>query len=323
MPTPRPDDRVLARRLGLALGPTLSALVDRAYQLDPRAPEDAFAALFFLLDWIGPQDFDIEELRVPGMTPPNVLPFGRTGGDLHHFGFLMDDPALPTDERPVVYIAKDVPAAHVVAPNLVGFLSLVAWGGASWIDRAQLPERGGLLVYRARCDDPEDGGEPFRRASEALCSIPGVAIPDHPRAIAEILPDRAFTYPEPPAPPPRRIDFAAMPPPRDGDDAISRAEWAIREGALDVALALVRRTFERADLERRAHYLVLDQLAAANRTAEARSELPRMLDAWEARSFIHPGEWDRLLERMRRIGGVDDALFQRVKHGRARSAAQR
>jgi hypothetical protein len=185
-PMASPDLPHLESKLGVPLGDTLRALIEVAYAREPERPQEAFRPLSLLLDWIGPDATTPDALRVDEMTPRDVLPFASTGTDQHHMGFLMRDPSLATDARPVVFIAQDVPSAHVVAPNLRAFLGLVAYGGASWVRRDSLDSewkkvRAALLA----------GGE-AGHAAAALVKVPGVSLPASPARVTRMAPDCRF-----------------------------------------------------------------------------------------------------------------------------------
>ena len=188
------------------MGPTLRRLVEMASRVYPEAPSDAFAAASLHLDWIDPVGPSAESMRFEGLTPHEIKLFAMTRGDWHHMGFLLDGTDRPADERPVVFMAKDSPPAHVVAPDLPSFLGLVARGGAEWIERDREPTRAAPDEEPARVLDESDAPAAthapgwraltFHDASRCLEMIVGVARPARWLDVTEAAPDRTFTYDE-------------------------------------------------------------------------------------------------------------------------------
>jgi hypothetical protein len=188
------------------MGPTLRRLVEMAYRVYPEAPSDAFASASLYLDWIDPVGPSAESMRFSGLTPREIKPFAMTRGDWHHMGFLLDGTDRPADERPVVFVAKDSPPAHVVAPDLASFLGLVARGGADWIERDREPTRMAPDEEPAPPRAVDDSDAPpasqsagwrapsFHDASCCLEMIVGVARPARWFDVTEAAPDRTFTY---------------------------------------------------------------------------------------------------------------------------------
>ena len=202
-----PDHAALEARLGLPMGATLRRLVEVAYRVHPYSPSDAFAHASLYLDWIDPEGPSAESLRFPRFTPREILPFATTRGDCHHMGFLLDGTDRQADERPIVFVAKDSPVAHVVAPDLPSFLGLVARGVADWIERDRQP------THVAAHEDPappsavaaDDPAAPrtaawhapsFYEASPSLEMIIGEARPARWSDVTEAAPDRSFTHDE-------------------------------------------------------------------------------------------------------------------------------
>src|SRR4051794_35143466 len=96
------NDKEMQKRLGIAPGPTMTALVALAERISPAAPWEAFEPLWLHLYWLKPGQAASDERQTAG-TPRNVHPFAETGGDLNHFGFLMDDERA-TEDRPIVCV---------------------------------------------------------------------------------------------------------------------------------------------------------------------------------------------------------------------------
>lgn len=183
------DETDLQGRLGVPPGPTLTALVGLAETVSPTAPWDAFELLWLSLPWLKPGS-TATDMRYG--TPRNVHPFAETGGDLNHFGFLMDGDA-PTDERPIVYVVPkdDDDATTIVAPNLRSFLGLVAIAFGEVVSRGATDTD--WLAFRREWygDDPARLKE-MEQLSDLLCSIPGVARPGSPSKITNAYPDQVF-----------------------------------------------------------------------------------------------------------------------------------
>ena len=177
--------------LDLPIGPLMEALI-RAAAREP------FDALELMLD----DSFE----RIPGMTPEDVRVFARNGFDLAHYAFVVDadvDPEASTDERPICLAEKG--DCHVIAPDLAGFLSVAAIAGAYAIERDRPDaEYFALRAERLKAEDVElhvgsilrrpyrAGGDDFREASDHLCRLPGVRMPESPGLIVRACPDREF-----------------------------------------------------------------------------------------------------------------------------------
>ncbi len=158
----RPSGFELTMRLGLPPGETLTRLIELAYEIDPVVPEDAFADIPIVLDWIAedaPEDVLSTLDPIPGLTPDGVKVFARTAVSLGHFGFVVGDDSQPTDSLPIVYADRD--GARVVAANLTDLLSLLAWGGAACLPFADSwPCEDGARYHEAACEDAEEIGRP-------------------------------------------------------------------------------------------------------------------------------------------------------------------
>lgn len=203
---------------GAPLGPLLRALVELCFRLDPKSPADALGSVFLLLDWIPPGTMSVDERRVDGLTPQSVWPFAATGADLEHFGFLMDDgDARSMDERPVVFVAKDVPSAHVIAPNLASFLGLVAWTGWPQIERRTTDHEHAEM----RAEQLED--DDVRACMDALLTLPGVVVPPSPMRVVRRTRDVWFDDVAGPAP-------ASWTRPKDDYDALRMGWLRLRDG---------------------------------------------------------------------------------------------
>ncbi len=180
------DEKEIEEKLGISPGPTLLALVALAEKTSPGAPWDAFAPLWLLLPWLKPGG---TAAKLKCLTPENVHPFAESGGDCHHFGFLMDR-ELATDERPIVYVDPgDYGVTHVVAPNLRGFLGLVAVSFAEVVSRGATDAEWSSFRSEWYGDYPERLEE-MERLSVLLCTLPGVSRPASPSKIANEAPDQ-------------------------------------------------------------------------------------------------------------------------------------
>ncbi|MFT3776212.1 MAG: hypothetical protein QM820_63520 [Minicystis sp.] len=200
------DFDVLEARLALPLGPTLRAFVEMAYRAHPEAPSEAFAHSLVYLPWIDPVGPAAEAIRAPGMTPRDVRPFAETGGDLTHFGFLLDGSSAPADERPIVMIIKDSPAASIVAPNLASFLGLLTSFLAEDIDRKrndtphvpnEEPVAGAASTEFAWTAEPSTGRWSDTRSYEAarwIGMIPGVVRAERMGDVTTAIADHKFSY---------------------------------------------------------------------------------------------------------------------------------
>lgn len=181
--------RQLKKKLGMEPGTTLTKLVELAEEVSPSEPSNAFAPLWLRLPWLE-KGTSIDEMR--HLTPRNVHPFAETGGDLNHFGFLLDGD-VPTDERPIVYVMPkdDDDATTIVAPNLRAFLGLVAVAFGEVISRRATDAewRG---ARREWYGDDAATLAIMEELSARLCSIPGVERPASPARVANAYPNQAF-----------------------------------------------------------------------------------------------------------------------------------
>jgi hypothetical protein len=125
-------------------------------------------------------------------TPRNVHPFAETGGDLNHFGFLLDGD-IPTDERPIVYVApkEDEEGTEIVSPNLRALLGLIAVAFGEVVSRDATDAEWATFRRKWYGDDPARLAE-MDRLSSLLGSIPGVVRPVHPASVANAHPNQAF-----------------------------------------------------------------------------------------------------------------------------------
>ncbi len=226
-------EQELTQRLGLAPGPTLTALVALSERIAPGAPGEAFGLLWLYLPWLAPGG-RAADLRHG--TPHNVHPFAETGGDLNHFGFLMDG-ERPTEDRPIVSVTPkdDDEATQIVAPNLRAFLGLVATAFGEVISRQGTDAD--WFSFRADWYPTDDARRAeMERLSDLLCTIPGVARPASPTAVANAVPAQAF-----------RLSF-------DGDDDAPAAAQALGEAhraTVFAQLALAERRYQEALLHAR------------------------------------------------------------------------
>jgi hypothetical protein len=166
--------------LGIEIGPLMAALIDLYF-------EDDIGFSHHLDFTMSP---DAEGMRIPSLTPADVIPFAHTdAGD--RFAFLASaDPRATTDARPVCRVSRGVTSTRIVAADLAGFLSLLAIAGSTPIARDAMD----VAYYQAREDllcDP-DHGRDARAVLDLLAALPGVAVPARPSTLAHAHPDRAF-----------------------------------------------------------------------------------------------------------------------------------
>jgi hypothetical protein len=124
------------------------------------------------------------------ITPENVVPFAETRGG-EQFAFLSTgEPERSTDQRPICMVAKDWPTTRVIAPDLAGFLCVLAVSGAFEIGR-DTPDS---LYFSLRDEilSDDEHRDDFRRAVAALCTLPGVLPARSPREITNAHPDIEF-----------------------------------------------------------------------------------------------------------------------------------
>jgi len=220
----------IERAYGATPGPLLRALVELCFRLDPESPADALGSVFLLLDWIPPGAMSVDDRRVDEMTPRNVWPFAATGADLEHFGFLLQDgDDRPIEDRPVVFVAKDVPPAHIVAPNLASFLGIVAWTGWPQIDRQRTDHH----FAETRSEQLND--DDTRACMESLLTLPGVTLPTSPMRVVRRVQDRWFDDVAGPMP-------TSWAKPKDNYDALRFGWLRLKDGdargALDAITSL-------------------------------------------------------------------------------------
>jgi hypothetical protein len=177
----------IRRRIKISPGTTLMDLAKCAFIACPENPASAFDKLRFQLPWLNSDYKDYEYYFGGVNTPPNVHPFAFSGGDLVHFGFLTDED-LPTDERPIVVVDPS-DYAHIVAPNLRGFLGLLLIS-----TNGELINRYTNAIWfslRKDSGDVEHERE-IERLSKILLTIPGVENPRDPEKISNSIPDIKF-----------------------------------------------------------------------------------------------------------------------------------
>ncbi len=257
----RMDARELEKKLGIAPGATLTALVDLAERASPAAPWDAFEPLWLGLPWL---KAGTSAASMRCSTPKNVHPFAETGGDLNHFGFLLDG-EMPTDERPIVYVVPkdDDEATEIVAPNLRAFLGLVAVAFGEVVSRAATDAEWATFRRDWYGDDPALLAE-MDRLSALLCSIPGVVRPISPSRVANACPNQAFEL----------VDAEMAPDPHRHE--LDRGVRAARDRMLALADGMVDgRVLDRASLARAKEEVTsslidaLNALAAVDKDAAA------------------------------------------------------
>ncbi len=309
---------LLESRLTLSFGKTLTALVRLAHELNPKAPHQAFWNLDLQLPWIAIRGGSAAKLRVPGLTPRNVLPFA-TDGDKQprtHYGFLDDGSKSAADARPVVRVRKEWPPAEVVAPDLPTFLGLVAYAGALNIARASGPEawkkaRELYLEEDGEVDYPRRRG--FEKAGERLCTLPGVKFPAKPWKVGMATLNAELLYDRPP-----RLEELLSP-----KDALTRASAEVEHGNFTVALELA--TFVAAQRDERftvlGELLVVQALEGIDRTRAAVA-VEALATKWLGGQpqFVHPAQWDALVGHIKRAGpAVKPGLLGKI--GAARKVA--
>jgi len=341
----QPDLVALERRLGIALGRTLRALIVKAYDVEPSRPSEAFSGAWLYLRWIDP-DFTgtIDDLRQPS-TPEDVLPIIETGGDLQHFGFLMRRGRVPflstsTDKRSVVNILKEIPPAEPFTRNLTGLLCIAATVSLMDVTRRDLRGRTGVSwteYHGSPMDSPE--GREFERASRHLLSIPGV---ERVRDFEPLLDPRQLTFSSneeviPPFEPLPRTSWQT----RSAQSALLHAEKCAEHGFpaeavefCEIALELIAKgvisdveipaTLQgmlRGDLLVRTHLLRARSCASLTNTPKAHAAITEALDAWAALPFVHAARWAELRSLLDRLGLDDRALARRLEaHEREASA---
>ena len=245
--------RKLERKLGIPPGKTLTALAKRAFARYPREPWLTFNPLSLDLHWLCAAVPPTGEYR-PGPRPRGVVAFTSTTQPRPEFGtvdpyfaFLLDG-AKSTDDRPIVVIhpADGKRCARVIAPNLRGFLGLVAYAGAGWMRREWT--RAQWDKASLDLEDLFEGGDgvrALRTARKSLLSIPGVKTPKDPLEITRASPDIELTY-DPPESPPKalfaRVDTLDDPRAAFGAGHADVAERAARAFAKDRCVARTRTT---------------------------------------------------------------------------------
>ncbi len=177
---------VIARKLGLPVGPLMLALVKLCEEESAAEPENALEVLWVRLWWLHP---DVRRPLSHG-TPSRVISFVETGGDLNHFGFLEGSSAETTDERAIVLVEPKGDAPRIVAENLATFLGLIALASAeAFIDfgggRASPSRDRRWRGWRTEwyASEPKRLAE-MNRLSDKLLALPGVvAVKSPSRAI--------------------------------------------------------------------------------------------------------------------------------------------
>lgn len=167
------------RLLRASPGTTLTALVRLACQVRPERPELAFDRLWLRL--LGEEDMRFEEERP--LTGASIKLFAWTGGDGNAIGFLMDDPDVATDLRPIVkvYGCADASDWEVVAANLGDFLSLVTIACAEVISRTATDDQ--FHAFRTEWYEAPDDLRERDELASLLLALPGVRTPESPRAL--------------------------------------------------------------------------------------------------------------------------------------------
>lgn len=306
------DAKEIERRLGIAPGTTLTALVALAERIAPKAPADAFGELWLHLPWLDPK-VSLEDLRYG--TPKNVHPFAETGGDLNHFGFLMDG-ALPTDERSIVYVVPkdDDEATHIVAPNLRAFLGLVATAFGEVVSRDATDADWARFRQDWYGEDPECLKE-MARLSELLCTIPGVERPASPSKVANACPDKAFRLvfddeddgDDAPRPAPPK-DFKSNS--FDAQQASRLAQEALAQGRFDEAIAQAQNGVQSPAYQARCLFTLAYAYQRAGQPVAAKRTAEQLLAAWLNPSPVAlPGVHARLVIERDSLSALLEELF--------------
>lgn len=283
------NEKEIQKKLGIPPGSTLTALIALAEKVSPKAPWDAFELLWLSLPWLKPAA-TADEMRYG--TPKSVHPFAETGGDLHHFGFLMDRD-LPTDERPIVYVdpKDDDDTTQIVAPTLRDFLGLVAVSFAEVVSRGATDAE--WLGFRKQWygDDPARLKE-MERLSNLLCSIPGVVRPASPSKVANAYPDQPFRLvyedeDEDEGPQETRAaDFKKNL--GDVQQATAFAQRALEERRFDEAMHHARCGMQHPAHRPRCLYVLATTYQRSGQKAAAKSTADELLNAWLDPSPISP-----------------------------------
>lgn len=277
------NEKEIQKKLGMPPGSTLTALVALAEKVSPEAPWDAFELLWLSLPWLKP-GATADEIRYG--TPKNVHPFAETGGDLHHFGFLMDRDVL-IDQRPIVYVdpKDDDDATQIIAPSLGDFLGLVAVSFAEVVSRSAADADWFGFRKQWYGDDPNRLKE-MERLSNLLCSIPGVVRAASPSKVANAYPDQAFRLvfegedeDEDEGPKETRTaDFKNSL--WDAQQATAFAQKAFDEQRFDEAVHHARCGMQHPAFRPRCLYVIATTYQRSGQKGAAKSTAEELLSAW-------------------------------------------
>lgn len=285
------NDQEIQRKLGIPPGETLAKLVALAEKVSPKAPWDSFELLSLSLSWLKP-GASAREMRHG--TPRNVHPFAETGGDLHHFGFLMDGD-LSTDQRPIVSVdpKDDDDATQIVAPSLRDFLGLVATSFAEVVSRRATDDDWVQFRKQWYGDDPTRLRE-MEHLSNLLCSIPGVVRPSSPSKVANSYPDQSFRLvfqgeneaEDEGGQETRSADFKNNL--SDAQQASAFAQRAVEERRFDEAILHARSGMQHPAHRPRCLYVLATAYQRAGQKSAAKGTTQELLKAWLDPSSISP-----------------------------------
>nr|HEX4314921.1 hypothetical protein [Kofleriaceae bacterium] len=276
----------LEARLGMPLGRTLTAVVELAKTLRPRAPWDSFAPLWFRMPWLR-RGHTAAALR--HSTPANVHPFAESGGDLVHFGFLRDDDRAPTDNLPIVVVRpkEDDEHTEIVAPDLRAFLGLLAIADGDTIAR-DLSDAEWAAARTAMCGDDRARRAEMDRLGDLLCGLPGVARPKRPSRVARACPAQRFQLDDGPRSDPQAVARHA---------AVAAARDIVLSLADGMADGRMLDRDELADAKATATRALVDSLASADNAAETVGRWHAAPLLWSALSRGVAGDLESLLAR--------------------------
>lgn len=298
--TRKPDLASLERRLGLPLGPLLRSLIEAAYAapaaLGKADPATAFEFVDMRLPWIAPDGPDPSELVVPGLTPLGCVPFATTAHEFPQACLWVRAGAPSSDDVPIVIAAPEVPAARVFAPDLAAFLSVVAYAGFPWRSADRDLDDEAWDARRVAVMEDETWGPKAERAAERLLNLPGVSLPDSPRALIHMTREEEPSFEtHPGAPDPLRL--------LRPDHALAQAKAAIAAGRFEAAERYAKRAMQAAEHAELTTLLGAEAMGRAGRGAEAADEVERLAREWVHRATVHFALLDRLLELDAQLGG--------------------
>lgn len=224
----------LSEAFGFSVPKTVQGMVEAALALDAKEPHRAFEALGIelggpLFPFLGGSPCSLRE----PFTPPEFFPFAcRTGDEVVHYGFVVDDPDKAVESDLFVgLLAPDQPElCGVIASSLTEFFSLLVSGSeeSEELDAALGALERGLDVKRSSVDS-QSVVEKTRSARSALLSYQtadslGLVVPEEPAPLE--LMHHEF----------RQILIGG----RDRDKIRQAGRRALQVGAPGAALALAR-----------------------------------------------------------------------------------